>query len=712
MEGPSFSPSSQLFDPYANIPPSLQKEPLLLYDEIAEAFNAITNSPNKEAKFKEIFSKNKDIVHCTDHQGKTLLHLAVIAADFEMVKILLQYNFEINKKDGIQKTPLYYSITSKKIDMIKALLDKGANIEDDEHPILHEAAAEKESDILDVLLLRNPDVNKVNPNKETPLHCAAKKGNEKNVDLLIKHGATVNIQNIGGNTPFHFAAQNGYLTILKLLINNKAQVDCKNNLGKTALHAAATAGNEEIINFLLNYGAKKNMDSKDRFGRTALHLAILHKHSKIVEILLKHGANPNAQTKFNETPLHLASENNASDIVKLLLKYHADITIKSNKKETALDIATTKKYTQIEQLLQNHCLDSKREIHEVRLPMQDLITFEDVNIVDQELGGPLHYAIKNEKNIESLLKQGIDTNSRDIFGYTPLHLAVQKEDLSTISLLLSYGADASIQCENGNTPLHFAAEKGQVDIVKILLNHHFTIINFVDNRSRTALHFAVLKGHAPVVKVLLLYTADVDRKTSDDKTALNLAIENNNEEIKNLILHHVNQNTQIPDSETTNHPVKKNDPIKKIKDKAFRLSRHFIFSKENDSNESEFESSEKSIRKIGSDSSHNIEFLFQTTHEGNNSENKSDANYNNTSYFKNYNNRPNPTLSEDTNITNTSKESESDSNYNTSPRFDTIREDVNTTNSSKENKTKKISLYLKNAEKKIKRLSKRSFHQE
>jgi ankyrin repeat protein len=114
---------------------------------------------------------------------------------------------------------------------------------------------------------------------------------------------------------------------------------------------------------------------------------------------------------------------------------------------------------------------------------------EDRNILDQHNATLLHRAaeLKSPKILEYLLKTGtFDVNTRDGYGYTPLHLAVEEgideygyriraseEDIRRCTqLLLSYGADPTAEIFYGkkSTPIDFAAGANNEELVEMLQN--------------------------------------------------------------------------------------------------------------------------------------------------------------------------------------------------------------------------------------------------
>jgi len=69
------------------------------------------------------------------------------------------------------------------------------------------------------------------------------------------------------------------------------------------------------------------------------------------------------------------------------------------------------------------------------------------------------YKIKNlirKENFANNYKK-IDVNERDIYGKTPLHKAVEKNNINLIKYLILNKADLNAQDKEGKTPLHYAA---------------------------------------------------------------------------------------------------------------------------------------------------------------------------------------------------------------------------------------------------------------
>jgi ankyrin repeat protein len=76
-------------------------------------------------------------------------------------------------------------------------------------------------------------VNAVDEFKNTPLHFAANKGRIDVIKWLIENGANVNALNNDKSTPLHEAASYGQFEAVKLLVENKAKVNVQDRFGAT-----------------------------------------------------------------------------------------------------------------------------------------------------------------------------------------------------------------------------------------------------------------------------------------------------------------------------------------------------------------------------------------------------------------------------------------------------------------------------------------------
>jgi ankyrin repeat protein len=67
-----------------------------------------------------------------------------------------------------------------------------------------------------------------------------------------------------------------------------------------------------------------------------------------------------------------------------------------------------------------------------------------------------------------LVERGAEVDSRDKFGWTPLHVASRYGHLEISRVLVDHGANVNARQENHWTPLYLSARNGHLGIVKVL----------------------------------------------------------------------------------------------------------------------------------------------------------------------------------------------------------------------------------------------------
>ncbi|MCD4783719.1 MAG: ankyrin repeat domain-containing protein [Candidatus Eremiobacteraeota bacterium] len=157
---------------------------------------------------------------------------AVIYGNTEVASHLVNLEPKlVHAKDKDGWTPLYVAISWGEIEMVKLLIDNGA------------------------------DVNAKNKGI-TPLHGAAIGGKTDSVMLLIDNGADVNAKDKKyGSTPLYDAAINSNLEIAKILLDNGANVNARDKDGQTLLSRVKNntdnTDNTDVIKLLCRHGARE-----------------------------------------------------------------------------------------------------------------------------------------------------------------------------------------------------------------------------------------------------------------------------------------------------------------------------------------------------------------------------------------------------------------------------------------------------------------------
>jgi len=133
---------------------------------------------------------------------------------------------------------------------------------------------------------------------------------------------------------------------------------------------------------------------------------------------------------------------------------------------------------------------------------------------------PLHSAAYygDLEMVRVLLEYGVDVNTRNRGGFTPLNYASRgghRNDARVARLLIAHGADPNIPEQNGCTPLHRASMNGRIEIVRLLIEYG-TNVEVKDDKGRTPLDVAwsddvsqsrAGKQREEIVKLLLEHLA-------------------------------------------------------------------------------------------------------------------------------------------------------------------------------------------------------------
>lgn len=128
-----------------------------------------------------------------------------------------------------------------------------------------------------------------------------------------------------------------------------------------------------------------------------------------------------------------------------------------------------------------------------------------------------------------LIHLGVDVNTKDYNGFTPLLSALssekfdirRKEIIDIIRTLLELGADPNIPDKWGDSPLIWAIrectqmiEDFYIELIKLLIEYNVDL-NYKNKIGQTALIISVKKNLCDITRLLLL------QKNIDGKSALN-----------------------------------------------------------------------------------------------------------------------------------------------------------------------------------------------
>jgi ankyrin repeat protein len=179
--------------------------------------------------------------------------------------LLVRRGANVDRADALGMTALHHAVETGKRDLLKALIDHGANVN---------------ARLLQGLPFRRGDyVSRGGFGGATPLWLAAMHGDVETMRTLVAAGADWRLPSRNGTTPLMVAAGVGQtdsrippesrlLAAVEYLVSLGGDVNQANTGGQTAVHGAASISGHSILGFLASKGAI--LDAKDKGGRTAI----------------------------------------------------------------------------------------------------------------------------------------------------------------------------------------------------------------------------------------------------------------------------------------------------------------------------------------------------------------------------------------------------------------------------------------------------------
>lgn len=307
---------------------------------------------------KLLLDKGADILirQSTYKVSPNAMDYAARHGNIEAAKLILAKAISLGVKDEILYSAVHWAVIADQVEMVKYLLDQGANIEGNDDlggytPLMNSSLFE----MVDLLVKRGANVNAKNKFNYTPLHKAVfnfvegkrkEKDCKKILDLLISNGANLNAQDNNGNTPLMTAIQK--TTPAKILIAKGADVNLANKNKETPLMLAAKGGLLKVVlvvpvigpfaeacKLLIAKGADVN--AQDVFGKTALMLAASAAHAQgdsyssytgLLSLLIGKGAKLEIEDKDGHTALYWAQRFNRAKSADLLIAKGANVAKK------------------------------------------------------------------------------------------------------------------------------------------------------------------------------------------------------------------------------------------------------------------------------------------------------------------------------------------------------------------------------------------------
>ena len=170
---------------------------------------------------------------------------------------------------------------------------------------------------------------------------------------------------------------------------------------------------------------------------------------------------------------------------------------------------------------------------------QHLADGVDVNSKNDIGRTPLDVAIAFKQSpIADLLRQHSGKTRDELKAAESIVAAIRLGNIEAIKQHLADGADVNAkEAKNQITPLHWAAWRGRKEIAELLIAKGADV-NVKNKDGGTPLHNAAWKGHVEIAKLLIVKNADVTAKDVEGQTPLDWAEEEKQKEIADLLRKH------------------------------------------------------------------------------------------------------------------------------------------------------------------------------
>ncbi len=417
------------------------------------------------------------------------LFKAVMRNDILAVEAFIAAGENINARNSDGRSPLYIATMQNKADMVRFLIQRGA---DTKTPyrfgerILHVAVERDAVSVVPILLDAHVELDPRNQRGETPFFIAGKLG-RKSAPILLQAGADVNARDNEKATPLIAAASICQLESIQMLLKADADINAADENGNTALTRAAgiprtfvrstkmdEANVTAVVAELLGAGANVKARIKHQ-GENALLLAVKEGHADVTRLLIQARSDVNVATTIDRfTPLMEAAKAGYADIANQLLAAGADPKRKDRIGRDA--IAWSADYPEITRMLGGKPVVAKPGRAATPDPVQKKQAQETLfKLGYREFTESMFVMSAHQGDIraaKAFLAYGLAVDSKDSDHVTtPLLAAAMTPDSPELGLfLIAAGANVNVTDENGSSALLWASEKcTKGELVKALI---------------------------------------------------------------------------------------------------------------------------------------------------------------------------------------------------------------------------------------------------
>jgi len=183
---------------------------------------------------------------------------------------------------------------------------------------------------------------------QTALHIAASEDRVDEVRRLLDRGADIEVLDEEGRSPLVTALDHWRWNSARAILDHRPHVVASSRMdvvvdldGSTVLHhLCAWVTRIDIIRRVLDGGVAVNV--RDFDGNTPLHN--IRQRTEFIQLLIEYGADVNAQNDHGQTPLHIAFSRGDVEVVLCLIQAGADLNVRDDFYNTPFHCDTSDTY--------------------------------------------------------------------------------------------------------------------------------------------------------------------------------------------------------------------------------------------------------------------------------------------------------------------------------------------------------------------------------
>ena len=321
-----------------------------IYDEHAQHLDKILTKHPEDMNF--VYSG--DFIDPITGEEKVyeyhLLEYAAYTHQFECVKVILKHLKDAENKQSTVDQALAEIIQHNNLEMIKILVDYGANPNakskaNHGRTAIMEAVQYNNADIFEYIMTFKPDLDVIDKDGRTIFHIAATHDNDTIIERIFKDAKLRDIKDSLGGTPLVYAAFHCSMKNF-MLFHDRSDNHVLTKDNEDLVHFAARNNvDSNVLKYVLE---KDNLDIniQDKYGITpimyALYNHLYYNNPSTVKILLREDINTKLKDEQGYDMLHYAIDTQDLDIIKLVYakdpslldKHHNKFAIKIQAKRS------------------------------------------------------------------------------------------------------------------------------------------------------------------------------------------------------------------------------------------------------------------------------------------------------------------------------------------------------------------------------------------